>query len=1070
MDKTKVKHLLLFLLITVFLCFGAGTVLAADTTSYEITGKYSQTEARTMLNTINSFRTGSSAWYWNADNTTKTTASGLGKLTYDYNLEQIAMKRAMETAVYWDHVRPNGQSFNTMTVNGTVAYAENLAAGTSLNTAASAFAEWKEDDADYANQGHRRTMLNSSYSAVGIACVYYNGCYYWVQEYGFANSGAAQITAKNDNVSESIEIANANVSSRKISVSVDAISIGYGSSTELPTAELKISTPESWLQRLCPVTTGEYTWTVKNTSYAEISDGKLIAKKCGTTSISTTISGMTVTIPVTITKISLQDADVIFSESRFVYLAMDQRPVPTVRVSGSVVPESEYTLTYKNNQNAGTAQVTVTGKNNAEGKVTKEFTIEKANIFSNVKVTVSSAVYTGAEIKPTIKAVLEDNENYVLKEDVDYTVKVYDNTVAGEKASVVLTGIGNFTGSNSVYFSISKIAMADCTFSTIPTQQYTGASITPAVTVTYGGRTLKEGTDYSITYDNNKKVGVASVIITGIDNYEGTKRIYWDITRADISKCTFSSVDDQVYTGETYTPEITVKNGDLILVKDTDYSITYSSNTNAGTAVITIKGIGNYTGTAYIKFNIKAINISSGKIEGLKDATYTGKAITQSIKVTLGDKTLTASKDYTIVYNNNTNAGYPTVTVKGAGNYSGTITGKFTIWQASLTAGNISNIASCTYTGSAITPVPQVTFNGVALESGKDFDVKYSNNTNAGTATVTITGKRNYTASASKTFEIKKANINNCTIETIADQKYTGNAITPSVTIKNGKNVLTVNKDYTLYYLNNKEIGKAAVTITGIGNYEGTTGTSFTIAANPTPAPTSSPTAAPSPEPTTVPSPEPTAAPDPEPSIEPSPSENEIKNGTIYQDSASKAVYKINISSSGISASYQKPINAKTTSVVIPDTITLSNGKTCRVTSIAAKAFMNNKTLKKVKIGKYVKLIDSNAFRGCDNLKYVTGGEALTTIRGRAFAKCTSLRKFTIPSGVITIGKQAFYGCKNLKAVVIASKKLTSAKTGANAFAGIYKKASIRVPASKAKAYKKLLTAKGAGSAIRIVY
>lgn len=84
-----------------------------DTTTVALTVTYGQTEARSMLELINAFRTGSDAWYWNEDDTTKTTCTGLSTLTYDYTLEAVAMQRAAEIALSYSHTRPNGESCAT---------------------------------------------------------------------------------------------------------------------------------------------------------------------------------------------------------------------------------------------------------------------------------------------------------------------------------------------------------------------------------------------------------------------------------------------------------------------------------------------------------------------------------------------------------------------------------------------------------------------------------------------------------------------------------------------------------------------------------------------------------------------------------------------------------------------------------------------------------------------------------------------------------------------------------------------------------------------------------------------
>ena len=161
--------------------------------STTVTGKYHQTDARSMLSMINDFRTGSDAWVWNSDNTTKTTYSSLRTLTWDYALEEIAMQRAAEIALSFSHTRPDGTRCFTCSVNGVTSWAENIAAG--QTSVQSVFVSWREDSYGYSGQGHRRNMLNPDYSAVGIACFEYNGCKYWVQEFGYSVSSMPQSAA-----------------------------------------------------------------------------------------------------------------------------------------------------------------------------------------------------------------------------------------------------------------------------------------------------------------------------------------------------------------------------------------------------------------------------------------------------------------------------------------------------------------------------------------------------------------------------------------------------------------------------------------------------------------------------------------------------------------------------------------------------------------------------------------------------------------------------------------------------------------------------------------------------------
>ena len=178
-----------------------GGALMQSSNTAPVYGKYYQTEARSMLDMINSFRTGGEAWVWNSDSSTKTAypAGTLQALTYDYTLEQIAMQRAAELVVryqtsnYIEHQRPNGGNCFSLTINGVSSYGENIACG--QQSADQVYMAWREDNEPYEGQGHRRNMLRTDCNTIGIACFEYNGRKYWVQEFGISNSGAAATEA-----------------------------------------------------------------------------------------------------------------------------------------------------------------------------------------------------------------------------------------------------------------------------------------------------------------------------------------------------------------------------------------------------------------------------------------------------------------------------------------------------------------------------------------------------------------------------------------------------------------------------------------------------------------------------------------------------------------------------------------------------------------------------------------------------------------------------------------------------------------------------------------------------------
>lgn len=249
-----------------------------------VSGTMGQTEARSMLAMINEFRHSSDAWYWNPDNTTKTVCSGLPDLTYDYNLEKIAMQRAVEIALHFDHTRPNNTLCFTLTYGGTQSYAENIAAG--QTSATSAYTAWREDNDMYSGQGHRRAMLSSSYHAVGIGHFYYNGYHYWVQEFGNSNSGAA-VTAAEDSAGSSQVVVNTDlVSGTTVLLTSSASNISktveLNSTTALPTAMPAILMTESWPQRPRPIGGYSVSWSSSDSTVASITGSSYKANKVGT--------------------------------------------------------------------------------------------------------------------------------------------------------------------------------------------------------------------------------------------------------------------------------------------------------------------------------------------------------------------------------------------------------------------------------------------------------------------------------------------------------------------------------------------------------------------------------------------------------------------------------------------------------------------------------------------------------------------------------------------------------------------------------------------------------------------
>lgn len=171
------------------------------------------------------------------------------------------------------------------------------------------------------------------------------------------------------------------------------------------------------------------------------------------------------------------------------------------------------------------------------------------------------------------------------------------------------------------------------------------------------------------------------------------------------------------------------------------------------------------------------------------------------------------------------NAGVQTIKVKYAGK---TTSFKVKIKGIDIGKAKVTGIKEKTYTGKNLTQKPKVALDGKILERNKDYTITYSNNKNAGTATVIIEGKGIYSGSIKKTFRIRKQSLQGYSISKIKTQPYTGRAVTPKVTVSYKGKVLNA-KNYTLTYKNNKKVGTATVIVKGKGNFNGILTRTFKI-------------------------------------------------------------------------------------------------------------------------------------------------------------------------------------------------------------------------------------------------
>lgn len=300
MKKTKLRLLLLLLFIGGLIILPQKTKAAekaADIIPVNISVKYGQTEARTIFDMINEMRTNPyDTWCWDAYDNEKIPCPNLEELKYDYDLERVAMKRAAEIALSYEHERPMGGKvwdiYNEENIKW-LAAGENISVG--HTTAAEANLGWREDDEPYAGQGHRRNMLSSDYNCVGIGHVYYNGVHYWVEV--FANRpeiNTTEIPANDSTETVSVSVDKKKIKTVDVTFDQDAYSLRIEENITPIITETRIDVVNFSSQErgLAPVLDTPVV-SIDDSSVASYNNNQLSGLKEGTTNLSATLYGMT---------------------------------------------------------------------------------------------------------------------------------------------------------------------------------------------------------------------------------------------------------------------------------------------------------------------------------------------------------------------------------------------------------------------------------------------------------------------------------------------------------------------------------------------------------------------------------------------------------------------------------------------------------------------------------------------------------------------------------------------------------------------------------------------------------
>ena len=293
----------------------------------------------------------------------------------------------------------------------------------------------------------------------------------------------------------------------------------------------------------------------------------------------------------------IDQAVITLPDQTYTYNGSEHKPMPTVSLNGvKLEKDTDYTVSYKNNVNAGTnAKVIITGKGEYGGTIDKAFTIKRKAITPTVTLSATALAYNGNVRKPTVT--VKDGTKTLTADN--YTVTYASGRKNIGTYDVTVNMKGNYSGKKTVKFSIKgnlSYKATKVSVQTISARTYSGSAfeptpkvkaIRPDGTVGY----LTAGTDFKYSYSNNKYVGKASVKISGIGNYSGSKTVYFKINPKGTTLKTVTPLSKSVKV--TWNKQATQTTGYVVWISSkADFSTkAYKTISSTGTLSATFTGL-----------------------------------------------------------------------------------------------------------------------------------------------------------------------------------------------------------------------------------------------------------------------------------------------------------------------------------------------------------------------------------------------------------------------------------------------------------------------------------------------
>ena len=758
---------------------------AADTLTVTYTVQVNQNENMfsSIMSSINAARAPKTSAENNADSSGTTTSASGTDLVYNGDIEQFAIDRAQDLALYntTDGTKPNGNSEMTADAKSAGVEAFVTYSGALNSTPAD---DWSKN----------ASVLNTEYKSAGIGHVTYADQEFYcivlskeakpskntvdytktqiispvTNHLAYNNVGKIYAKYSYNGSSDFTPVEFVDGNGLSTAKYPGTINVTYGQSAEIPTLKYAVSPKNvsgASSDSVYEISQTAAIPTVNDSNGISVSGNQVTGKKIGSYTVSyvDSVAGKKTSfdIPVTVVAADLSGGTMTVDNSKKYYAnGTASEPDVTIKVgNNTLTKDTDYTLAYANNNpatsvtNPQKATITATGKGNYTGTLTGDFSIQPSTggdlTGATITVTEKNIVYDGKEKKPKATVVL----NGVTVPESSYTLKYSNNVKAGTATIVAAAKSGDEryskTAKGTFKIAQADLSTADFTFAdsdnksnTSPQYSYTGADIKPEPGIKVDSLTLTKNTDFTYSYSNNKAIGTqAAVTVTGKGNFTGTASMNFEITQGDITKATVTATPSSTFTynGQRQYPSyvmVSIDGHQLTQGVDYDLSPFPTDAVNAGTYRYTITGKNNFKGTG----TTTATGTTSG----------TGSTSTSSTTNTTSTNGTTSS-DNAIVS-----------TDKAAG----TITAQYTIQAKDVSkASDISvpQISNKTYNGKAQKPAVTVVDNtrGAVLTEGTDYTRTDASNTTPGTATVTLTFSGNYTGTKTLSYKIvpKKTSI-----------------------------------------------------------------------------------------------------------------------------------------------------------------------------------------------------------------------------------------------------------------------------------------------------------------------